>query len=59
MVGAAYRHYSGVVVNEGLGNAVGMESVNNYQDISVRSRVVVPEKAYRMRDAEVVVEDAR
>ena len=54
VVGAVYCHYLGVVVDEGLGNAVGTESVDNCWDVSVRSRKVVPEKAYRMRDPEVL-----
>jgi hypothetical protein len=49
VVRAAYHHYSGVVINEGLNNAVGMEQVDDRQDISVCPHVVVPMEAHSAR----------
>ena len=58
VVGAAYHHYSGVVVDEGCSNAMRTESFNNHQYISVCSYVVVTEEVYCVHGAKVIVKEA-
>jgi hypothetical protein len=51
VVRTAIYHYSGVVIDEGLGNAMGTEQLDNHQDISVSPCVVVPKEVHCVHDA--------